>query len=590
MASITTRAVKGSALTHAEVDANFTNLNTDKQEKTFTQAGAGAVARTVEAKLKDVVSVKDFGAVGDGVADDRVAINAAIAAAAGKTLYFPAGTYLVNLLAATGLGTPPANTSFVGDGRSSSFLDIRAASTDYLNVFNASNENLCFEDLKIKLTLLGGGTAALFIFVANSSGFKLKNCDLSSSSSVVNLTHYSFMISCGTSVSTGKKDLLIEGCRIHNWHSPLLKTNASLTTEQRWKIVGNYFYDNDGTHWSPNSPAGVHDDILIQGNSFGTLYGNLVGGNHFVGLASVTNCRITDNTFVGVTAGEAIHIEEGSYDLVVADNTISVGERTNQVTWGDAIRLMPNNVGGTTKYPSRVTITGNAITRTGSTGGVGIGITWDATPEPASAWATVSNNVIDGFGIGIEIDPDVGGLVRVSDNILKGCTNGIYAPQGALTSTSGNTFVSCTNGLVGKGLAGPALFTSTTTPINSTNDGNIGITGWSVAVKSITLAVGPSNTGVVLMPIGLRIDGNLRWSFNIAGGAALTGAGSINLAYDGTTLTQTPLNVWAPGVVGPASPALSVSGGNLVFTIFNGSIQRTGVTLCAEFSGMHIHT
>jgi len=32
MADITTRTGKGSALTHAELDANFTNLNTDKLE------------------------------------------------------------------------------------------------------------------------------------------------------------------------------------------------------------------------------------------------------------------------------------------------------------------------------------------------------------------------------------------------------------------------------------------------------------------------------------------------------------------------------------------------------------------------------
>jgi len=44
-----------------------------------------------------IVSVRDYGAVGDGVKDDRAALLAAMAAvaASGKALYFPAGTYLV---------------------------------------------------------------------------------------------------------------------------------------------------------------------------------------------------------------------------------------------------------------------------------------------------------------------------------------------------------------------------------------------------------------------------------------------------------------------------------------------------------------
>lgn len=64
--------------------------------------GTGATARTVQAKLRDFISVKDFGAVGDGTTNDTAAIQAALTAlqtasatVTGGVLYFPRGTYLI---------------------------------------------------------------------------------------------------------------------------------------------------------------------------------------------------------------------------------------------------------------------------------------------------------------------------------------------------------------------------------------------------------------------------------------------------------------------------------------------------------------
>jgi hypothetical protein len=72
----------------------------------FTQSGTGAAVRTIDSKLKDVVSVKDFGAVGNGIADDTVAIQAAIdyaytqavpiALTGQPAVYFPSGQYLIS--------------------------------------------------------------------------------------------------------------------------------------------------------------------------------------------------------------------------------------------------------------------------------------------------------------------------------------------------------------------------------------------------------------------------------------------------------------------------------------------------------------
>ena len=66
---------------------------TSTDQITYNEGGTGAVSRILTSRLQDYVSVKDFGAVGDGTTDDTAAIQAAIAACPGRVIFFPNGKY-----------------------------------------------------------------------------------------------------------------------------------------------------------------------------------------------------------------------------------------------------------------------------------------------------------------------------------------------------------------------------------------------------------------------------------------------------------------------------------------------------------------
>jgi len=76
----------------------------------FLQAGVGAVPRSLAAKLGDSVSVKDFGAVGDGAANDTVAIQKALDSGLG-TINLTKGTYKTDALVV------PDGVELIGRGK-----------------------------------------------------------------------------------------------------------------------------------------------------------------------------------------------------------------------------------------------------------------------------------------------------------------------------------------------------------------------------------------------------------------------------------------------------------------------------------------
>lgn len=77
------------------ISPTFTRGDAQPLDYRNTYPGSGAVARPFKNKVNEYLSVKDFGAIGDGVSDDTLFIQAAIDSAAltGKGVFLPAATY-----------------------------------------------------------------------------------------------------------------------------------------------------------------------------------------------------------------------------------------------------------------------------------------------------------------------------------------------------------------------------------------------------------------------------------------------------------------------------------------------------------------
>lgn len=132
----------------AEVKFTTSQLNStagsDATLVSYLPPFTGSVATNVAAKLAQTISVIDFGAVGNGVADDTAAFQAAIdyASILGNMVFIPAGDYIItdtiNMPSFTGLIGEHNNTNAGGYGNDTKSTRILFQPTTAKSLFVAS--------------------------------------------------------------------------------------------------------------------------------------------------------------------------------------------------------------------------------------------------------------------------------------------------------------------------------------------------------------------------------------------------------------------------------------------------------------------
>lgn len=137
----------------------------------FLQAGTGAVLRTSQDKMRDTVSVKDFGAVGDGVANDAGAVQAAIdyaeTFAEGAQVLFPAGKYRVD----STVSVLKSGVNLIGESRIASWIINGTTNAPAIDFGDGTNTYA-----RCGVEKMAFGQASGVTPVAGNCGLRLRKC------------------------------------------------------------------------------------------------------------------------------------------------------------------------------------------------------------------------------------------------------------------------------------------------------------------------------------------------------------------------------------------------------------------------------
>jgi len=397
---------------------------------------APAPARlTLQDRGGEVYDVKAYGAVGDGVQDDRPAVQAAInAAEAGSSgiVYFPPGRFLIGDTAGNDLLRFNKPMQFLGAGP---LLTTITTSQPSKNIFHGSLTvpdfddkvmPILFRDLKIEATIGRTAGAAILQDVAAGSHFA--------------------------------HGIRIENCQFkHQWIGVQLRGASSAVIENCtfWQSIPGASPKTEADIWIDEQVGGDSTTHLITGCLFadttrsaryaikltGRCGGDRVIGNYFVNYdtqiyvesAGTTSMLIQANLMEAArSAAVRMTGTDQQIHAVITGNAMRVsgsGAIPARCIWAD-----PSGAGA---FVDQITVVGNKLV--GDQGGMPTkGIELGPTgPARTDRWL-IADNLFHRFTVALEANAKVAGLMLGQNAYVANTTNLLVDPA---TDMKGATFL-----------------------------------------------------------------------------------------------------------------------------------------------------
>lgn len=547
--------------------------------------GSAYFIRSVQNKLLDSVSIKDFGAVGDGVADDTAALRAAVASG-GRAVFFPKGTYIINFV------NLPSDTMLWGEGASSIITmpsSVRCAIGADSGSPTATVDNITIKNLRLEGRVVQDGFVEQY-HISSWNGVKnllIDNCQFvgfqgdgvyvgtGNVGGQIRINENVIIRDCffdgvnknnRNAVSiTACNGLLIEGCYFTRSTRPNMPGPIDVEPDgdsriviKDIKIVNNKFYDNGGnvaaiSIFLPNADLYITpaQGFLIAGNFIENI--TRTGILYYPVMASGATNAMPDQA-VKIVNNVTLNTVR-SFEIFNAKGALVEG---NQFIRGEASSFI-----GFTGSPAKsidLTLKNNQFIESGYVYGDGLVIF-------NVERLTLDGNLFKDCGIPVGANGDAINFgTNSSSSYVKIINNTITSPNGktliAIQKEATHTFAPETNS-----------FRNNTITVSGNNfpsyDNDTQETGYMpVVTGSSTAGVG---TYTIQYGVWRRIGKIVFFRLKLSVSAGHTGSGMIQvslptLATPATNNEETTVSVSATGVsttggqIGLINPALEING------------------------------